>query len=72
MQVFEVCAGKLDRAKRLARDSGESTYVCEGDVEDRREQFVSTGAYIGTDEFVAFDCRILAEVHPDGEVDILV
>ena len=54
-----------------ARRRYEDCYLVEMDHEDTRRVYVVPTDYVGTDEFAAFDGRLIAYVEKTGEVEYL-
>jgi hypothetical protein len=61
----------IERAKRMARETGATCYVAEidepGDFDDRRI-IACDDSYVCSGEFEAFNGRVLLEVGPSGDV----
>lgn len=55
-----------EQAKRLCKE----VYVVETDEGEGRSLEVASRRYVDSDEFEAFDGRIIATVYPDGEVEV--
>lgn len=56
----------IGEAKARAKATGESYFVCTFEEADGRMYGVHSERYIDSDEFEAFDGRIVYEVFPDG------
>lgn len=60
----------LQTATKKAKQTGRTYMVCELDYEDSQRLYVRPEWFADTDEFVAFDGRILALAYPNGETEI--
>lgn len=57
----------IERAKKLS-EQGKVIYIVEVDDMDSRKQIVVTDDYLQSDEFEAFDGRVIAEYYNGKEV----
>lgn len=60
-----LASGRL-RAQELAIKYGECRYLCEFDSGEGRVYQTCKESYLHSDEFIAFDGRIVAGFGPDG------
>ena len=53
-------------ARRLVSQTADTVFIIEGDNGDYRSMFSARPDYLDDPEFDAFDCKVIAELGPDG------